>query len=336
MTKPVVKLQDVHVHYPGHPPLHAVKGISFELYPGEVVGLVGESGCGKSTVARALAGLIKPSSGQIAYHGQPISPRGVGRRPLEQTGIQMVFQDPGSSLNPRRRVGVQIQDGLDLAKRRRRGLTGVEVPQLPDHSGDTEAGQAGPAGLAAGLNQLDPLTGGASGLGADGALTASQVPDRLTSGHGPSTPGEWLERIGLDPKDAARFPRSFSGGQRQRIATARVLAAQPDVLIGDEPISALDASTQARVAYLMSTLATAQGAALLFISHDLSVVRLIADRLMVMYNGQIVERGPTEQIWNAPRHPYTVSLLGAIPLPDGEGRLPQTLPPGTQFPPPLD
>ena len=289
MTKPVVQLHDVNVHYPGHPPLHAVKGVSFELFPGEVVGLVGESGCGKSTVARALAGLIKPSSGQIAYHGRPISPRGVGRRPLEQTGIQMVFQDPGSSLNPRRRVGVQVQDGLDLAKRRRKGLAGAEAP-LPD------------------------------GARKDG----------------PTTPGEWLERIGLDPKDAARFPRSFSGGQRQRIATARVLAAQPDVLIGDEPISALDASTQARVAYLMSTLATAQGAALLFISHDLSVVRLVADRLMVMYNGQIVEHGPTEQIWNAPRHPYTVSLLGAIPLPDGEGCLPQTLPPGTQFPPPLD
>jgi len=303
MTNPVVQLNDVHVHYPGHPPLHAVKGVSFELFPGEVVGLVGESGCGKSTVARALAGLIKPSDGRIAYHGQPITPRGVGRRPLAQTGIQMVFQDPGSSLNPRRRVGAQIQDGLDLAQRRRRGLAGVGAP-----SQHIEAAMDGSA--------------------------AASVQQR--GGDSPATPGQWLERVGLEARDADRFPRSFSGGQRQRIATARVLAAQPDVLIGDEPISALDASTQARVAYLMSKLATAQGAALLFISHDLSVVRLVADRLMVMYNGQIVEHGPTEQIWNSPRHPYTVSLLGAIPLPDGEGRLPQTLPPGTQFPPPLD
>ncbi|MCL1898684.1 MAG: ABC transporter ATP-binding protein [Micrococcales bacterium] len=282
---PVVQMKDVHVTYPGHPPLQAVKGVSFELFPGEVVGLVGESGSGKSTIAKVLAGLIKPANGQIIYQGNPVTSRGVGRRPLEQTGIQMVFQDPGSSLNPRRRVGSQIQDGLDLAQRRRREL------------GQTEG-------------------------------TASD-------NDGPATPGEWLERIGLAAKDSQRYPRSFSGGQRQRIATARALAAGPDVLIGDEPISALDASTQARVAYLMSTLTTAQGATLLFISHDLSVVRLIADRLMVMYAGQIVETGVTEQIWNQPRHPYTKSLLGAIPVPDGAGRLPQTLPPGTTFPPPL-
>ena len=281
----VVQLTNVHVTYPGHPPLQAVRGVSFELFAGEVVGLVGESGSGKSTVAKVLAGLIKPASGQIVYQGNPVTHRGVGRRPLNQTGIQMAFQDPGSSLNPRRRVGGQIQDGLDLAERRRRELG---VPGAPGQGND-----------------------------------------------GPSTPEQWLERIGLAAKDQRRYPRSFSGGQRQRIATARALAAEPDVLIGDEPISALDASTQARVAYLMSTLATAQGATLLFISHDLSVVRLIADRLLVMYAGQIVEQGSTEQIWNQPRHPYTQSLLAAIPVPDGAGRLPKTLPLGTTFPPPL-
>jgi peptide/nickel transport system ATP-binding protein len=126
----------------------------------------------------------------------------------------------------------------------------------------------------------------------------------------------------LEAADASRYPRSFSGGQRQRIATARVLAAEPDVLVGDEPISALDASTQAKVAYLMSKLALSQGAALLFISHDLSVVRLIADRLLVMWAGRIVESGPTEAVWSDPGHPYTRVLLGAIPAPDGRGRLP--------------
>ncbi|MCL2803952.1 MAG: ATP-binding cassette domain-containing protein [Micrococcales bacterium] len=268
---PVIEVKDVSVTYPGHPPVEAVKGVSFELHQGEVVGLVGESGCGKSTMAKVLTGLVKPSAGRVVYHGQAVKPLGIARRGLELTGIQMVFQDPGSSLNPRRRVGAQIQDGLDCAGRRVK------------------------AGLAGGPRAKSNAT----------------------------TPGAWMEAVGLEPKDQNRFPGSFSGGQRQRIATARALAAQPDVLIGDEPISALDASTQARVAYPMSTLALQQGAALLFISHDLSVVRLIADRLLVMYAGQIVEQGPTERVWEQPAHPYTRSLLGAIPVPDGEGRLPQ-------------
>jgi peptide/nickel transport system ATP-binding protein len=136
----------------------------------------------------------------------------------------------------------------------------------------------------------------------------------------------------MTPSDAERFPRSFSGGQRQRIATARALAAAPDVLIADEPISSLDASTQALVAYVMSSLTVAEGAGMLFISHDLAVVRLIADRLLVMYKGRIVERGPAEEIWADPHHPYTKALLGAIPLPDGAGKLPAVTPPGTQYP----
>jgi peptide/nickel transport system ATP-binding protein len=285
--RPVVSVRDVEVSYPGHPPVKAVRGVSFDLFPGEVVGLVGESGCGKSTMARVLTGLVAPTAGQVEYLGRPVKPLGVGRRPLAQTGIQMVFQDPGSSLNPRRRIGSQIQDGLDLAAKRRSSAPDA-VPTVPAKAADP----ARPA---------------------------------------PATPGEWLERVGLPAKDQVRFPRSFSGGQRQRIATARALAAEPNVLIGDEPISALDASTQARVAYLMSTLTQSQGAALLFISHDLSVVRLIADRLLVMWSGRIVESGPTEAVWSDPGHPYTKTLLAAIPAPDGSGRLPAVPPSSAAF-----
>jgi peptide/nickel transport system ATP-binding protein len=171
----------------------------------------------------------------------------------------MVFQDPYSSLHPRRRIGAQIGDGVRAAAAR---------------------GASSPA------------------------------------------PADWLERVGLDPAWASRYPHEFSGGQRQRIAIARALAARPDLLIGDEPISALDASTQAVVAALMRDLAVDSGAGLLFISHDLSVVRLIADRLAVMYRGRIVEAGPTEDVWEDPQHPYTRALLAAIPVPDGSGRMP--------------
>jgi peptide/nickel transport system ATP-binding protein len=279
-AEPVIQARDIVVEYPGHPPLRAVDGVSFDLYPGEVVGLVGESGCGKSTMARVLTGLLKPTAGEVSYLGQPLRPLGIGGRAPELTGIQMVFQDPGSSLNPRRRVGKQIQDGIDTAAKRMACL-----------------GQR--------LSRDDPA---------------------------PIDPAEWLVRVGMQASDVRRFPHSLSGGQRQRVATARALAARPSVLIGDEPISALDASTQAKVAHLMGKLAVSQGACLLFISHDLSVVRLIADRIMVMYRGRIVERGPTAEIWSEPRHPYTKALLGAIPVPDGAGKLPAVADPGVAYP----
>jgi peptide/nickel transport system ATP-binding protein len=274
MSEVVLSARDIVVEYGGHPAVRAVDRVSFDIRAGEVVGLVGESGCGKSTMARVLTGLLRPKSGQVVYHDRPLSPLGWRGRDPHSTGIQMVFQDPGSSLNPRRRIGPQIQDGLTAARRRGEHLTG----------------------------------------------------DR------PATPRQWLEKIGLEPDDATRYPGSFSGGQRQRIATARALAAAPDVLIGDEPISALDASTQARLAYVMSTLTIAQGAGMLFISHDLSVVRLIADRLLVMYRGRIVERGPAEEVWTDPRHPYTQALLSAIPIADGAGHLPAVTPAGTTYP----
>nr|WP_184987864.1 ABC transporter ATP-binding protein [Sphaerisporangium rubeum] len=256
---------------PGRPAVRAVAGASLGVAAGEVVGLVGESGCGKSTLARAVCGLTPATGGSVTFGGTPVSRLGLRRRDAALTGVQMVFQDPYASLNPRRRVGTQIADGLAVAR------------------------------------------------------------DRTT------TPEEMLERVGLPAAMAARYPHEFSGGQRQRVAIARALAARPSLLIGDEPISALDASAQATVATLMRTLAVESGAGLLFISHDLSVVRIIADRIAVMYLGKIVETGPTAEVWARPRHPYTEALLRAVPAADGLGRLPEELPgdvPDPADPPP--
>ncbi|MER6582524.1 ABC transporter ATP-binding protein [Nonomuraea sp. NPDC001023] len=255
----MLDIEDLVVEHrsPGRPVVRAVAGASLTVRAGEVVGLVGESGCGKSTLARAVCGLNPVTHGSIAFEGQRVTPLGLRRRKL--TGIQMVFQDPYASLNPRRRVGDQIADGLRTAD-------------------DTR-----------------------------------------------TDPADLLERVGLPREFAGRHPHEFSGGQRQRIAIARALAARPRLLIGDEPISALDASAQAQVARLMRDLAVDSGAGLLFISHDLSVVRLIADRIAVMYLGKIVEVGGTAEVWDDPKHPYTRALLGAIPKPDGMGVLPAEL-----------
>ena len=255
----LLEVTDLVVEYHGSSVVRAVDGVSLSMAGGEVVALVGESGCGKSSLARAVVGMERPSGGTVRYRGKPVPGLGLRKRAPEFTAIQMVFQDPNSSLNPRKRVGAQIQDGIAAAVARGDSGSAVE---------------------------------------------------------------EWLERVGLPGDFAARYPHEFSGGQRQRIAIARALASRPDLLVADEPISALDASSQAAVADLMRTLALESGAGLLFISHDLAVVRLIADRTLVMYRGKIVESGLTDLVWNDPVHPYTKSLLAAIPQPDGRGILP--------------
>ncbi len=264
MSEIVLDATDVIVRYPGHPPVVAVNGVSMTVAPGETVALVGESGSGKSSFARAVVGIEKTAGGTVLFDGAPVAPLGIRRRSVAMTGIQMVFQDPSTSLNPRRRVGDQISDGIATARAR-----------------------------------------GAAG----------------------STVDEWLERVGLPTEVASRFPHQFSGGQKQRIAIARALAARPSLLVADEPISALDASTQTSVAGLMRDLVAESGAGMLFISHDLAVVRRIADRTFVMYSGRVLESGPTAELWAAPQHPYTQALLAAIPEPDGAGRIPEA--PGT-------
>ena len=253
-----LSVRDARVTYrlPGGRRLNAVDGVSLDLASGEVLGLVGESGCGKSTLARAICGLEPLSDGRIDFDGHAVTPLGLRKRGAGLRRIQMVFQNPYASLNPRRRIGEQIEDALFIAG-----------------------------------------------------------PER-------STVGQLLEDVEMDSSAAQRFPHEFSGGQRQRIAIARAIAARPDVLIGDEPIASLDASLQAKIARLMRDIALRNGASLLFISHDLAVVRVIADRVAVMQGGRIVEHGPVDQVWSAPEDEYTRRLLAAIPIADGLGRLP--------------
>jgi peptide/nickel transport system ATP-binding protein len=237
--------------------LTAVDEVSLSVKPGEVVGLVGESGCGKSTVAKLICGLQPGFTGAATFNGTPITPLTLARRPTELLRIQMVFQNPYASLNPRRKVGAQIEDAR-----------------------------------------------------------------KINPGAAPSV-AALLEQVEMPAAAANSFPHQFSGAQRQRIAIARAVASGPTLLIGDEPIASLDASLQSKIARLMRELALESGASLLFISHDLSVVRLIADRVIVMNRGQVVETGNTEDLWSDPQDPYTRRLLSSIPVADGLGRLPE-------------
>lgn len=263
----VLELRDVVVEYSrrGQPPVRAVAGASLDVEAGQVTGLVGESGCGKSTLARAATGLLPITAGSIHFRGEPVLPISRLRaRPAHELGLQMVFQDPYSALNPRRRVRDQLVDSLRVA-----------------------------------------------------GLPQDRWSDRIR---------ELLVQVGLPSSAERSYPHEFSGGQRQRLCIARVLAVEPSVIVADEPISALDASTQASVSKLLLQLSRELGVGILFISHDLAIVRQIADSVAVMYLGRVAERASAARLWERPLHPYSEALIGAVPRADGTNTLPRFLP----------
>ena len=256
---PILRVENLKQHFRvnGNFTVRAVDNVSFDIYPGETYGLVGESGSGKSTIGRSVIRLYTPTAGKIVFKDRDIT----GRTDAETTKIlrtkmQMIFQDPMASLNPRKRIGDIIGEGLDIHK---------------------------------------------------ACKTRAARTERVE---------EMLKKVGLAPEHFNRYPHQFSGGQRQRVGIARALIMNPELIIADECISALDVSVQAQVVNLMKDIQAETGTAYLFIAHDLSMVKYISDRIGVLHLGHLLETGTTEEIFENPVHPYTRSLISAIPCPN--------------------
>ncbi|MFF6786013.1 dipeptide ABC transporter ATP-binding protein [Streptomyces sp. NPDC012510] len=268
-TEPIIEISGLVKHFPltrgilfkkQIGAVKAVDGVDFTLAKGETLGIVGESGCGKSTVAKMLVHLERPTAGSIKYKGEDITKLSGKALKAVRRNIQMVFQDPYTSLNPRMTVGDIIGEPYDIHP---------EVAPKGDRRRRVQ---------------------------------------------------ELLDVVGLNPEYINRYPHQFSGGQRQRIGIARGLALRPEVIVADEPVSALDVSVQAQVINLLDRLQGEFGLSYVFIAHDLSIVRHISDRVGVMYLGRIVEIGRDAEIYDHPTHPYTQALLSAVPVPDPEAR----------------
>ncbi|TFG54483.1 MAG: ATP-binding cassette domain-containing protein [Gemmatimonadales bacterium] len=287
---PLLVVEDLAKYYRGvsllraaSPPVRAVDGVSFAIAHGETVGLVGESGCGKSTIGRTILRLEQPTSGRVWFDGHDVFALTSRELRALRRRMQIVFQDPYGSLNPRMRVGRAVAEGIEI----------------------------------------------------HGLAPRAAIPERV---------GQLLAEVGLGRDAAEKYPHEFSGGQRQRIGIARALAVEPSFLVCDEPVSSLDVSVQAQVVNLLGELQRTRGLSLLFIAHDLAIVRQLAQRTLVMYLGRIVESAPTESLLTAPRHPYTQALISAAPEPHptesrrrivlgGEPPSPSTPPPGCPFHP---
>jgi oligopeptide/dipeptide ABC transporter ATP-binding protein len=267
-ASPLVEVRDLVKHFPIKQgvvfqrqigAVKAVDGVSFDVLDGETLGIVGETGCGKSTTARLLVRLLDPTSGSIVFEGEDIAQASGSSLKQLHRKVQIIFQDPYSSLNPRKTIGSIISDPYII------------------HGMYTGEGER--------KKQVQEL----------------------------------MDRVGLNPEHYNRYPHEFSGGQRQRIGVARAIALEPKLLIADEPVSALDVSIQAQVLNLLRNLQREMGLTLVFIAHDLSVVRHMCDRVAVMYLGKVVELAPSDELYSFPRHPYTGALMSAVPVPDPAG-----------------
>ncbi|VEI57008.1 oligopeptide transport ATP-binding protein OppF [Pasteurella multocida] len=264
--KVILQVRDLSVHFKikdtksllfsKHQTLKAVNNVSFDLYEGETLGVVGESGCGKSTLARAITGLVNSSGGNILWLGKDLTRQNAKEWKNVRSDIQMIFQDPLASLNPRMTIGSIIAEPLKIYQ-----------PHL----------------------------------------TNDEVKEKVRA---------MMMKVGLLPNLINRYPHEFSGGQCQRIGIARALIVEPKLIICDEPVSALDVSIQAQVVNLLKSLQREMGLSLIFIAHDLAVVKHISDRVLVMYLGNAVELGDYEQVYHDTKHPYTKALMSAVPIPD--------------------